>query len=328
MKEESPKKNKIGTTVTLALLIVIIALTSLMSYHTQKQDLDRNVKNNKISKQLTIMHQKQLRKNSFIKTLMNRQHKILNLPYHVKISLLRQYKNIQNKVVYFSASHQGHWLSEKSDFLIKISSYQPFKDQGIINVGNYLINSSDTLANMTDNRLFNLFLNMPQENSSLAILSSISFDAIIIKINQLSNQADQLRLAYTNRNKKLIEEKEVGMEVSDSINDWRQNLLKIWNQLLSDFLTVERRNNNELMLSLNHRIYLYENIRSKLLSAAQEVFLRQNIAYHQSIETVLKWVRDYCDMDDFNTKKFLSQLEELNQYSIEIGITAGVRDQA
>lgn len=56
---------------------------------------------------------------------------------------------------------------------------------------------------------------------------------------------------------------------------------------MADFITIRRRDTSaEPLLAPNQDIYLRENIRSRLLVAAQAIPRHQNETYKQSLETV------------------------------------------
>lgn len=61
-------------------------------------------------------------------------------------------------------------------------------------------------------------------------------------------------------------------ELSSSLSEWRQNLSKSWHSFMSDFISIRRRDSSaEPLLAPNQDVYLRENIRSRLLVAAQAV---------------------------------------------------------
>ncbi len=58
-------------------------------------------------------------------------------------------------------------------------------------------------------------------------------------------------------------------------------------------------------LAPNQDIYLRENIRSRLLVAAQAVLCHQEETYKQALDNVSTWVRAYYNTDDATTTAFL-----------------------
>ncbi len=95
------------------------------------------------------------------------------------------------------------------------------------------------------------------------------YDGIILKLNQLSNQVDNLRLADNDSDRSPMDSD--GEELSSSISEWRINLQKLaelYGQLHYDSPSDDTA---VPLLAPNQDIYLRENIRSRLLVAAQAV---------------------------------------------------------
>ena len=82
------------------------------------------------------------------------------------------------------------------------------------------------------------------------------------------------------------------------------------------------------MLAPNQDIYLRENIRSRLLVAAQAVPRHQDEIYQQSLETISTWIRAYFAISDPNTKVFLAELDALSQQSITMEVPEQLTSQA
>ena len=97
-------------------------------------------------------------------------------------------------------------------------------------------------------------------------------------------------------------------ELSSSISEWRIDLQKSWQNFMDNFITIRRRDDTAVpLLAPNQDIYLRENIRSRLLVAAQAVPRHQEETYRQALENVSTWVRAYYDTDDATTKAFLDE---------------------
>jgi uroporphyrin-3 C-methyltransferase len=97
---------------------------------------------------------------------------------------------------------------------------------------------------------------------------------------------------------------------------------------MADFITIRRRDSHaEPLLAPNQDIYLRENIRSRLLVAAQAIPRHQNEVYKQSLETVSTWVRAYFDTTDPATKAFLDELDNLIQQPISMDVPQQLKSQ-
>ncbi|WP_422398655.1 uroporphyrinogen-III C-methyltransferase [Yersinia pseudotuberculosis] len=162
--------------------------------------------------------------------------------------------------------------------------------------------------------------------SQLSAVSQVDFDGIILKLNQLSNQVDNLRLADNNIDDSPMDAN--SDELSSSLSEWRQNLSKSWRSFMSDFISIRRRDSSaEPLLAPNQDVYLRENIRSRLLVAAQAVPRHQDEVYKQSLETISTWVRAYFDVNDPSTKAFLDELENLSQQPISMDVPDQLKSQ-
>jgi uroporphyrin-3 C-methyltransferase len=116
---------------------------------------------------------------------------------------------------------------------------------------------------------------------------------------------------------------------SSSISEWRVNLQKSWQNFMDSFITVRRRDETAVpLLAPNQDIYLRENIRSRLLVAAQAVPRHQEETWKQSLDNVSTWVRAYYDTDDATTKAFLEEVDKLSQQSITMTVPETLQSQA
>lgn len=322
VKKESAKGPVLGAIA----IVLVIALGAGLYYHGHQQALAQQAENNELSDQLTALHNEQAQEKLRINALINQQNKALSVADQLQTSQSQQLKELEAKVAAISGSDAKNWLLAQADFLVKLAGRKLWSDQDVTTAGALLKSADESLAEMNDPSLIDVRRALTEDISSLASVSQIDFDGIILKLNQLSNQVDDLRLADNNSDEAPMDEDDG--EVSSSLNEWRQNLVKSWHDFMSEFITVRRRDSSaEPLLAPNQDVYLRENIRSRLLVAAQAVPRHQNEVYQQSLETVSTWVRAYFDVNDPTTKAFLSQLDELSQQSINMDVPTELKSQ-
>ena len=120
-----------------------------------------------------------------------------------------------------------------------------------------------------------------------------------------------------------------GTELSSSLSEWRINLQKSWQNFMDSFITIRRRDETAVpLLAPNQDVYLRENIRSRLLVAAQAVPRHQEETYKQALDNVSTWVRAYYDTEDATTKAFLEDVDKLSQQSITMNAPESLQSQA
>jgi len=217
-------------------------------------------------------------------------------------------------------------MLSQADFLVKLAGRKLWSDQDVTTAAALLKSADASLADMNDPSLIEVRKAINADVGSLSAVTQVDFDGIILKVNQLSNQVDNLRLADNNHDESPMDSD--SDELSGSLAQWRQNLSKSWHNFMSDFITIRRRDTSaEPLLAPNQDIYLRENIRSRLLVAAQAVPRHQNEIYKQSLETVATWVRAYFDGSDPTTKAFLADLDALSQQSVSMNVPDQLQSQ-
>jgi len=210
--------------------------------------------------------------------------------------------------------------------LVKMAGRKLWSDQDVTSAATLLKSADTSLAEMNDPSLLGVRRAIIEDINTLSNLTQVDFDGIILRINQLSNQVDNLHLAENNNDEAPMDQE--SNELSSWIGEWRQNLSKSWYNFMDDFITLRRRDTSaEPLLAPNNDIYLRENIRSRLLVAVQAIPLHQNETYKQSLETISTWVRAYFNTTDPATKAFLEELDTLSQQPIFIDLPERLKSQ-
>ncbi|SPW42464.1 putative uroporphyrinogen III C-methyltransferase [Escherichia coli] len=99
---------------------------------------------------------------------------------------------------------------------------------------------------MNDPSLITVRRAITDDIASLSAVSQVDYDGIILKLNQLSNQVDNLRLADNDSDGSPMDSD--GEELSSSISEWRINLQKSWQNFMDNFITIRRRDDTAVPL--------------------------------------------------------------------------------
>ncbi|MGF6192370.1 uroporphyrinogen-III C-methyltransferase [Serratia sp. 2723] len=320
------KGKNTGPVLGTIAIVLVIALGAGGYYHTHQQAQTLIAANQAFQQQLAELKQSQQQEKSALEGLLQQQGKTLEAADREQTSLVRQLNELQDKVATISGSDAKTWLLAQADFLVKMAGRKLWSDQDITTAAALLKSADASLAEMNDPSLIEIRRAITEDVGTLSAVAQIDFDGIILKVNQLSNQVDDLRLADNNRDERPMDEDDG--ELSSSLSEWRQNLTKSWHNFMADFITVRRRDSSaEPLLAPNQDVYLRENIRSRLLVAAQAIPRHQNEVFKQSLETVSTWVRAYFDTTDPATKAFLEELDNLSQQSISMDVPGELKSQ-
>ncbi|MCK8424262.1 uroporphyrinogen-III C-methyltransferase [Erwinia amylovora] len=231
----------------------------------------------------------------------------------------QQLDELKQKVASISGSDAQTWMLAQADYLVKMAGRKLWSDRDVTSAAALLKSADASLAEMNDPSMIGARRALAQDISTLSALSQVDYDGVILKLNQLSNGIDNLRLADNDSDDEPMDADSGAL--SSSLREWRQNLVKSWHNFMDDFITIRRRDATaEPLLAPNQDVYLRENIRSRLLIAAQAVPRHQDEIYKQSIDTVSAWIRAWYDTSDANTKAYLDQLDDLSQQSISMDV--------
>lgn len=153
--------------------------------------------------------------------------------------------------------------------------------------------------------------------ASLKQVSNLNQSELMQGLSQLTTSIDGLPVLTANAQLDTN-----SGEVSDSLDDWQQNLEKSANSFLDRFIRVSDRNKTEekAFIAPNQEIYLRENIRLRLQIAMLAVSRGDNALYQSSLETVSNWVRSYFDTTAKSVKDFLQVLDPLMTKSVTVDL--------
>ncbi|MCD6605407.1 uroporphyrinogen-III C-methyltransferase [Klebsiella variicola] len=327
---ENNDKKKAGNKTSLALSAIAIAIAiaaGIGLYGLNKQQATRqNATTSELSGQLAALQKAQESQKSELEGIIKQQADQLSQAKHEQETLTKQLDELQQKVAVISGSDAKTWLLAQADFLVKLAGRKLWSDQDVTTAAALLKSADASLADMNDPSLIGARRAITDDIATLSAVSQVDYDGMILKVNQLANQIDNLRLADNNDDDSPMDSD--SDELSSSISEWRVNLQKSWQNFMDSFITVRRRDETAVpLLAPNQDIYLRENIRSRLLVAAQAVPRHQEETWKQSLDNVSTWVRAYYDTDDATTKAFLDEVDKLSQQSITMTVPETLQSQ-
>lgn len=322
----SDRSNNRGVVLGAVAIAIALALGAGLWLNGKHQATQQQEANQALAAQLADLQQQSGRDKQSLVQQLATQTQALENAQHQQAELSQQLNELKQKVATISGNDVHTWMLSQADFLVKMAGRKLWSDQDVTTAAALLKSADASLADMNDPSLIDVRRAITHDISTLSTLSQVDYDGIILKLNQLSNGIENLRLADNDNDDEPMDAN--SGELSSSLREWRQNLVKSWHNFMDDFITIRRRDTTaEPLLAPNQDVYLRENIRSRLLIAAQAVPRHQNEIYKQSLDTVSTWVRAWYDTNDANTKAFLSQLDELSQQNVSMDVPEALESQ-
>lgn len=322
----SSKQKRSGLAVSAIAIAILVVIGGGMYYFTQQSNSQLVHDNNQLKQQISELIEQQNADRQRVDALISTNTELKNHARDYEEQLNRRMQELQAHVTSLSSSDVKNWLIAQADFMVKMAGRKLWNDHDPVTAAVLLKSADTSLAEMNDPSLLDVRKAISSDMARLAAINQIDYDGIILRLNQLSNEVDNLRLADLNNGDA---PEEANTDISEDISDWQQNLARSWKSFTSDFITVRARDGSEApLLAPNQDIYLRENIRSQLLIAAQAVPRYQEETYKQSLEQASTWVRAYFDVEAPATKAFLTELDDLINQPIDVDMPESLESQA
>uniref|UniRef100_A0A8H9Z3G9 Uroporphyrinogen-III C-methyltransferase n=1 Tax=Pseudomonas tritici TaxID=2745518 RepID=A0A8H9Z3G9_9PSED len=327
-KTVEKKNGNNKTSLALSAIAIAIALAAGVGLYgvVKKQATNQSATSDALVNQITALQKAQETQKAELENVIKQQSTQLAEANTKQEELTKQLGEVQEKVATISGTDAKTWLLSQADFLVKLAGRKLWSDQDVTTAAALLKSADASLADMNDPSLITARRAITEDIASLGAVSQVDYDGIILKVNQLSNQIDNLRLADNNDDDTPMDSD--GTELSSSLSEWRINLQKSWQNFMDSFITVRRRDETAVpLLAPNQDVYLRENIRSRLLVAAQAVPRHQEETYKQALDNVSTWVRAYYDTSDATTTAFLDDVDKLSQQNITMNVPDQLESQ-
>lgn len=215
-----------------------------------------------------------------------------------------------------SGNDNSAWLLSDAQFLLNNALKKLSIDSDVKTAQKLLQESDSVLAKLSGVNVEPVRKALQADLSTLANLNEVDQNELTGEIAKLIGLLEDFP-AVVNESSA---EESASNEVSDSLDEWQQNLEKSASSFLDHFIRVSDRSkaNEKAFIAPNQEIYLRQNIRLNLQIAMLAVSRQQNELYRQSLDKVASWVRSYFDVNHDSVKTFLKGLDELSEKSVYI----------
>ncbi|OTA17824.1 cell developmental protein SirA [Xenorhabdus vietnamensis] len=316
----------VGNTLSIAISLAIGVGGLYIYYHGQQQNAALKAENLALQQEVASLTQQQSANQQSLDTKLQNMEASLQQASSQGQQLDSRMDELQNRVAAFSNTDIENWRLAQASSLVKMAGRKIWSEQDITTAIALLKDADQNLAEMDDPSLLYAREAITVDIDSLSKIKQIDLDGIILMLNQLSNQVDSLHLA--NKVEQAALQNTDKHEITASLSDWSQNLRNSWHSFMDNFITITPRDNSKApLLAPNQGVYLRENIRSKLLIAAQAVPRHQVKIYQSALADIQTWVKDYFDTSNPDAENFLKNVNSLQKRPLSIDVPEQLSSQ-
>ena len=317
------QKNKLSKTAVVALLIALLAIAASAGHYywneQQKAQFSQQLNDEfqqqlqlsqaKVSQQL--LQQKQ-QNNSQLKTIEASVQR--NTESNIK-QLQQQLVQLKQQIRSLSQNQPSDWLLHEAEYLIRVASRSLWLEKDTTAAIGLLHDAERRIQELNDPQFLSLRQTIQQDIASLQLLPKLKTDEVMLKLMGLEHQIKNLPLATIGMPEKTAIS--TNSSISDNASDWRENLVKVWDKFINDYITVRRRTGNvEPLMSPQFEQNLRENLSLKLQTAIWSARKSNNDIYTMSLNDIQIWLITYFNMSNAVNQNFNQSIEQLKTATI------------
>ncbi|WP_350432441.1 uroporphyrinogen-III C-methyltransferase [Shewanella sp. H8] len=309
--------------VLFSLIVAIIAIGACYWLYLQLdqqsngqtqlgQNISEQVKQNKSLKY--ELQQTAIATSKRITTL--EQQQLNDTKAYAKLAELQQSnKLLQERVAVIAQRSPNHWMASEAEYLVRMAGRKLWLENDPQTAIGLLQSADERISAMKDPALTGLRKALADDITKVKALKTTDITNTIFDLDTVIDNLTSLPLNRADEN---FAENQNTQAVTDSIDDWQQNLSRTWHDLTDGFITIRKRTTDlEPLLSPEQQWYLVENIRNKLLQAQLALYRFDQVNYKQSITLADKWLKQYFDLTNAKTKQTIEALDKLAKVKIE-----------
>lgn len=314
--EKTPKtkeKKSAATALSLFSIALVIASGSGIYYYTNQQYLQYNTK---IS---TLISKMGSLKSDLAVNKAQSQAAIQKNKQDMQVLITQQgntIKSLQSAMGEMTGRRPNDWLVAEAEYLVNLAGRRLWLEHDVVTSTILMETADQRLAELNDPSLTFIRKAIAKDIQQLKSIKRIDVDGIVLRINSLQQEVQKLPLANA-----ILPDAQLlpPEEVSNNVNDWKQNLKTSFHDFINQFITYRKREGNVVpLLTSAQTFYLEENMKAKLDQAITAVYRENGTLYDASLKTAQEWATRFFDQEAQLTKSFLATLTFLENQTIEV----------
>ena len=222
-------------------------------------------------------------------------------------STLQQLNNMEGR-------RPADWLIAEADYLVRMAGRKLWLENDVRTAILLLVNADKRLKSLADPSVLPVRATLAEDIQTLQQLNPVSQSSVALALTGMMAQIDKLPL---NTFEKPEDSNAQDTTLSESADDWQENLAKVWRSLVDDFLTVKSIEGPvEPVLSLEAQFLAKEHLRLQLMHAQTAALQGDEGLYSQSLQYAQTLLTEKFDTEKSQVTGFMDALQNLSATDI------------
>lgn len=234
---------------------------------------------------------------------------------------------LSQRVKELGQSQPNTWLAAEASYLVNLAEHRLIIEKDVNTAIQLLIEANLRLTAMNDPSVFYLRTSISEDIARLSSVTTPETEAIYLSLSGLMSQVANWPFAHKYIPEPTATEPEV--DLSEDVAEWRDNLAKTVDKLMTNFIRIERRDVKvEPELPPSERWFVRANISAQITAAQHASLNHQSDVYAQSLQQIELWIKQYFDQQSATVQSALNTLLALKQKSVTISLPNELSSQA
>lgn len=217
-------------------------------------------------------------------------------------STLEQIKNMEGR-------RPADWLIAEADYLVRMAGRKLWLEYDVRTAILLLVNADKRLKSLADPSVLPVRASLAEDIQTLQQLNQVSQSSVALALTSMIAQIDKLPLDTF---EKPVDVNAQDNALSESTDDWQENLGKVWRSLVDDFLTVKSLEGPiEPVMTLEAQFLIKEQLRLQLMHAQTAALQGDAGLYNQSLQYAQTLLIEKFDIDASQVSGFVNALQNL-----------------
>jgi uroporphyrin-3 C-methyltransferase len=225
-----------------------------------------------------------------------------------------QVQTNQNNLADVSGRRPADWLLAEADYLIRMAGRKLWLEHDVKTAIMMLQSADSRIQDLDDPSLLPIRERLAVDLQNLQQVNQVSTSTIALALGAMLKQVDNLPLAFFKRPEvELVDE-----TVTDSIDDWRSNFARNWQEATKNFFSFKKVITEIKPFMTEQQQWLSKEQLKFALMQAQIAVLKENTTlYQQSLQTAFRLLIESFDTEKDKVSQFTNSLSNLQQTEFE-----------